>query len=88
MKVKNKKTGDIGYSNKFNTHGLGEMIVYYEDGDCSSEYIKDYDAFIESENTWMDMHEAFSRNLIISDNYNVEFSEPANAEEKERGWYY
>lgn len=87
MKVKNKKAGSIGYSGKFNTHGLGEMIVYYEDGDCSSEFIRDYDVFIESEDKWMDMGEAFQQNLIIPDNYNVDFREPLNAEEKERGWY-
>ncbi len=87
MKVKNKNTGALGYSGKLNTHGLGEMIVYYEEGDCSSEYIKDYDAFIESENEWIDMGEAFQQNLIITDNYNVDFREPVNADEKKRGWY-
>jgi hypothetical protein len=87
MKVKNKNTGSVGYSDKFNTHGLGEMIVYFEDGDCSSEYIKDYDTFVESENAWMDMGEAFRQNLIIPDNYNVDFREPDNVEEKYRGWY-
>ena len=87
MKVKNKKTEAVGYSGKLNTHGLGEMIVYYEDGDCSSEYIRDFDAFIESENVYMDMGKAFQEKLIITDNYNVDFREPVNADEKDRGWY-
>ena len=87
MKIKNKKTGTLGSSNKFNTHGVGEMIVYFEDGDCSSELISDYDIFIENENTWMGMKEAFKQKLIITDNYNIYFREPSNPEEKDRGWY-
>lgn len=42
MKIINKKTGTAGYSNEFNIHGIGEIIVYYEKGDCSSEFIRDY----------------------------------------------
>jgi hypothetical protein len=88
MKVKNKKSSSLGHSCKFNIHGLGEIIVVFDEGDCSSEYIKDYDVFIESQKAWRDMGEAFKNNLIISDNYNIDFREPINSIEKERGWYY
>lgn len=85
MKVKNKKTGTIGQSSTFNTHALDEIIVYTDD--CTSDFISDYDVFIESIGEWVDMHEAFGKKLIITDNYNTEFREPLNKKEKERGWY-
>lgn len=87
MKVRNKAKGYTGTSTNFNTHGLGEMIVYFDDDSCDSEYIHDYDVYIDGTNSWMDMSEAFSRNLIIPDNYNTWFREPVNDEEKERGWF-
>ena len=87
MKITTKKTGTIAESNKFNTHGIGEVIVYYEDGFCSSEFIRDFDVFLESKKSWMDMLSAFKQKLLITDNYNTSFREPLNSEEKERGWY-
>lgn len=85
MKVRNKKTGTIGQSSTFNTHALAEIIVYTDD--CTSDFIRDYDVFIESIGEWVDMHEAFDKKLIITDNYNTNFREPLNEAEKERGWY-
>jgi len=88
MKVKNKETGTLGCSNEFNIHAISEIIVLSDEFDCSSEFIKDYEVFIESKTEWIDMSEAFSRKLILTDNLNTEFREPANDEEKIRGWYY
>lgn len=85
MKVRNKKTGTIGQSGDFNVHAMSEIIVYTDD--CTSDFISNYDVFIESIGEWVDMHEAFKQKLIITDNYNTNFREPLNEEEKERGWY-
>ncbi|BBB91034.1 MAG TPA: hypothetical protein PKA28_10705 [Methylomusa anaerophila] len=88
MKVRSKKTGDLGYSSKFNLHAMSEIIVYFEEGDCDSAYIDEYDVFLESTKTWKPLNEAFRDRDIITDNYNSEFREPRDAVERERGWYY
>lgn len=87
MKVRNKKSMKEGYSDTFNTHALSEVIVGFTDGDYSSEYIKDYDVYLENRQIWMDMQEAFREKHIISDNYNTSFREPVNEAEREKGWY-
>jgi hypothetical protein len=87
MKIRNKSNGDISFSSQFNIHGMSQIIVYFEEGDCSSEYIKDYDVFIERYNDWFDMHEAFNTGMIISDNYDTCFREPISDLEKKRGYF-
>lgn len=87
MKVRNKKNMKEGYSDTFNTHALSEIIVAFSDGDCSSEYIKDYDVYLENRQIWLDMQEAFREKLIIPDNYNTSFREPVDEAEREKGWY-
>lgn len=88
MKLRNKNRPEItGYSDGFNTHSLSEIIVYFEDGDASSEYISDYEVFLEKTNEWKDMKMAFANRDIIPDNYNTTFSEPTTEEERERGWF-
>lgn len=87
MKVRKKTTRREGKSNSFNPHAYAEIIVYFTDGDCSSEFIKDYDAYLKSEGKWVDMSDAFQEGLIIPDNYNMHFREPIDEEEKKRGWY-
>ena len=86
MKIRHKEKGWIGSSNQFNIHGLGEMIVCFDDG-ADSDFIRDYDVFIESEQKWIDMYDAFEQHLIITDNYNTRFCEPTNEEDKARGYY-
>lgn len=87
MTVKNKKTGIKGSSSTFNIHALAEIIVWFSDGECSSEYIKDYDVYLKKTKTWHDMQDAFQKKLIIPDNFNRAFREPVDEIEKERGWY-
>lgn len=86
MIVKNKKTGTKGHSDTFNVHALSEIIVTFPDN-YSSEYIADYDVYLESRQAWYDMQDAFREKLIIPDNYNTRFREPVNAAEQEKGWY-
>jgi hypothetical protein len=87
MRVRNKTKGYLGHSTDFNIHAMSEIIIYFDEGDCSSEFIKDYYVYIESIGEWMDMHEAFDKKYIITDNYNTCFAEPSNETEKERGYF-
>lgn len=87
MKVRNKANGSEGYSNTFNVHALSEIIVCFLDSDCSSEFISDYEVYLESKQEYMDMLQAFKEKLIITDNYNTNFREPKDDQERERGWY-
>ena len=87
MKVRNRQNKTEGYSSTFNTHACSEIVVYFPDGDCSSEFIADYDVYLESTQIWMDMQEAFREKLIIPDNYNTAFREPVNKAERDKGWY-
>ena len=88
MKVRNIKTQALGYSSEFNIHSLDEIIVYFEDGDCSSEFISDYEAYLSLTSGWVNMNEAFESQYIIINNENTNFREPYNDHERERGWYY
>ena len=85
MKIRHKENGWLGTASQFNMHGIGEMIVYLED-DCDSDFIRDYDVFLEATQQWKDMRQAFKDHDLINDNYNTCFFEPANAEERERGY--
>lgn len=85
MTLKHKKTGRSASSNKFNLHSFNEIIVYFED-DCSSDYMKEYDAFIERTGEWKDLRQAFKDKDIITDNYYTKFFEPRTDEDKNRGY--
>jgi len=86
MKVRDKQTKWEGTSSTFNTSSpAGEVIVHYIDGDGDSVFIRDLEVLINGK--WIDMAQAFKYKLLIRDNYNTQFREPLNEEEKERGWY-
>lgn len=87
MKVKHKKTGVLGSSRKFNIHGMSEIIVGFDDEDMDSDFISEYDVYLESKKEWKPMSEAFRDKDIITNNYNTEFREPQNEAERQRGWY-
>lgn len=87
VKVRNKKTGALGHSSKFNMHGMSEIIVGFDEGDCDSAFISEYDVYLESKGKWKSMDDAFRDKDIITDNYNSEFREHRNEAEKQRGWY-
>lgn len=46
MKVRHKKNRHIGFSEKFNEHGLGEIIIGFDDGEMDSDYISNYDVML------------------------------------------
>ena len=84
MKIRDTKTKEEGYSSTFNIHSLNEIIVCFDDQD--SDYMTNYDVFIEATEQWMSFKEAFDNNHIICDNYNTCFFEPTNIEDRERGY--
>lgn len=75
MKVRNKKTGALGTSSTFNTHAIGEIIVCFDDGDCESEFVRDYEVLLESSQEWIDMQSAFIAGCLVTDNLNTCFYE-------------
>jgi len=74
------------WSSGFNTHSLGEVIIYFDEGDADSEYIRNLDVLL-SNGKWMPFRTAFTLHLVIPDNYNRSFREPRSEAERERGWY-
>lgn len=87
MKVKNRKTGEVGYSSKFNVAGVSsEVIVAYNDS-FDLEFISDLYVYIEAKREWVDMPEAFRLRLIIPDNCNEFFRAPKSVDEFIMGWY-
>lgn len=86
MKIKNKLSGAIGFSGSFNTHGMGEIIVGFKEDGMDSDFIKNYDVFLEKSGYWKDMSEVFRNNDLIIDNYNTIFFEPKSDEDRARGY--
>lgn len=84
MRVRNKDHGHLGYSSRFNTYGIGEIIVTFEDGDASSEEIRDYDVLLGDE--WVDLSGALKSRLLITDNYFTTFFPPSNDKDRDRGY--
>lgn len=83
MRIRYKGSGNIGESEWFNTHGLGEVITYGNWG-SDSTYIKDLD--VEVNGSWVDMNQAFRECLIVPDDLNTYFAPPINDECKLRGY--
>lgn len=87
MRVRMIKKPEItGWSDRFNTHGLGEIIVGYDDGDMSSEYIKDYEVQLEN-GVWLELSRALRCHIVVTDNYMDHFREVKTEEEYEKGYY-
>ena len=86
MKVRGKASGIIWFSNRFNIHGLSEIIIGHPDYGSDSAFIKDFDVFLESKQEWKDMSQAFKDHDLIVDNYNTSFFEPKTEEDRMRGF--
>ncbi len=84
MKIRNKKTKDIGSSGKFNIHSLSEIYVYFDDW-MDTDYMSNYDVYIEKLKEWKDLNQAFKDKDLITNNYNTYFFEPENDEERKQG---
>lgn len=86
MKLRHKKTLSPCYSGSFNTCALSEILVYFDEGDADSDFISEYDVWLEKKQEWKDLRLAFQQKDVIIDNYNTRFFEPANEEERQRGF--
>jgi hypothetical protein len=88
------RPGTTGFTDRFNTHGLGEVIVYFDDGDSTSEEIKALEVLLEhplessvyKPGVWVPLSAALKSNDVISDNYATSLFEPKTEEDKSRGW--
>lgn len=56
----------LGTASRFNTLSVSEMIVTYNEGDASSEFVSDYDVQLQDD-SWKDMREAFRDKDLVSD---------------------
>lgn len=94
MKAREKIHPEIMiHTGDFNIHALTECICYWPEGNADSMYFRDLDVFIEATSKatgqqigWKDMKTAFGDKDIIIDNFNAHFFEPANEEDRERGF--
>lgn len=85
LRWKNPRTGTYVdcRGSKFNVHALFEVIVYFED---DSDTIPGSELEVFLGDAWVKLGQAFRDKLLITDNYNTEFFEPANEAERERGY--
>ena len=92
MRVRDKKTGILGFSNRFNVSAIAEIVVGFDDDadgghrGMDSCYIGDYDVYLESKKEWKDLEQAFRDIDVITDNYNTKFFEPPTEEDRVRGY--
>lgn len=87
MRVRLANTHEaLGHSSEFNTSSLSEVIVYYDDGGADSEYMQALEVWLSNQ-TWVNMRDAFAEKQLICDNYNRYFREPKNDDEMLRGWF-
>jgi hypothetical protein len=76
MKIKHKKTGEIGNSDKMNIHTCcpQEIYVYFREW-TDTDYITEYLFYIERLKIWTEFSNGRKENLIGIDNYNEYFFE-------------
>lgn len=76
MKIRHKQTNAIGHASSFNVASLFEIIVHYEDGGGSSEFVRDYDVLLKT--GWKDMRQAFEDGDLTIGGYDIHFWEEEN----------
>ncbi len=86
MKMRHKASGELADAAQLNENGLGEIIVYYDDGSASSDYIKEYEVELPN-GSWKSLSRAMKDHDVITDNYNKYLAFPQNSVDRERGWY-
>jgi len=93
MKVREKENPEVVFfSCLFNVHAYGEILGYDETFGCDLFYIEDLEVLLENSTcnmmngVWKDMRQAFKDHDLITDNHNTRFFEPANEEDRKRGF--
>lgn len=85
MKVRYHDRPDTwGLSGNFNTHSASEVLVYFPDGDATSESSAQLDVQLPG-GAWKPMNQAFEDRDIVPNNLNTWFAVP-DAEQKARGY--
>lgn len=87
MKLRHKYKYFLAQSSEFNLSCLGEILItYLPDGDRDSDYIKNYEVYLERNKAeWKDMIQAFKDHDLITNVHNTVFFEPSTREDRERG---
>lgn len=95
MKVRYTNKPEVaGFADRFNVSSLSEVLLFFDDGDATSEEIGLLDVLLEHplpssvyrDGVWVPLSDAFRSNDVITDNYNTFFFEPRSEEDKARGW--
>jgi len=88
MKLRLKeKPEQLCASNQFNVNSVNEIIVIYlPEGDTSSDFIKNYDVYLETLKDWKDMRQAFGDKDLIMNSHFTSFFEPTTEEDRQRGF--
>ena len=86
MKVRHKETQVVWSSGSFNTHSVNEIIINHEELGSDSDFIINYDVWIEAKKVWMELRHAFKNKDIITDNYNRYFFEPKTQADRDRSY--
>jgi hypothetical protein len=75
MDVRKKSDHTVtGFSGQFNISALDEIVVYFDIGDASSEYIGDYQVQLH-DGTWKDLDQAFKDGDVVPNDTNTYFYE-------------
>lgn len=75
MRIRDKKTKREGITTSFNIHGVSEVIVYWQDGDKTSEFISNLEIWLGYREIWKDMFQAFKDDDLWIDDSNTYFFE-------------
>jgi hypothetical protein len=73
-----------GTSSRFNTAGLGEVIVCWSDGSAGSENVSRLEVLLSG--GWKKMSQAFRDRDLVTDAMNTCFMEPPTPAARERGY--
>lgn len=88
MRVRKKLSDNkylYGHSSSFNVHAVGEVVCYFDNDSCESEFISDLEVEISS-GVWKSMQKAFADKDIIENNLNTAFDIPHSEVEREQGY--
>jgi len=75
----------VGACAKFNINALSEVFAVI-DGEYLDMFINELDVFVTAKKEWIHLPDAFKNKDVITDNFNTNFFEPKNEEDKNRGY--
>ena len=75
MKLRHKTTKLECTSQGFNIHSINEIIIGSNNGELDSDYIRNFEVWLEKQNKWIDLNQAFRDGFIEVDEYHSNFWE-------------